>query len=153
MTAPDLPTLPGLDFATSLGKRTIQLDLRPSPSSPSTLTPDLATFHALVRSADVVLQAYRPGALASLGLSLPTLLSLNPDLVYGNLSAWSEGGPWEGRKGFDSLVQFGTGIGEAEGRSWREWRRENGVEVEREDVPAKALPCQALDHASGYLLA
>ncbi|ORY77253.1 CoA-transferase family III domain-containing protein [Leucosporidium creatinivorum] len=142
VTAPHLPTLPGLDADTSRGKRTSQLDLRPSCPA------DRATFTSLLKSADVLLQAYRPGALASLGFSTPELLEINPDLVYATLSAYGEEGEWSQRKGFDSLVQFAVGINEAEGRAYGEF-----VGRAEEEFEPKAMPCQALDHGSGYLLA
>lgn len=138
VTASHLPSLPELDADTARGKRTTQLDLRAG-------SPDRAKFVALVRDADVLLQAYRPGGLASLGFPIPELLEINPDLVYATLSAWGEEGPWSRRKGFDSLVQFAVGINEAEGRAH--------AEHVGEEFQPKPMPCQALDHASGYLLA
>jgi crotonobetainyl-CoA:carnitine CoA-transferase CaiB-like acyl-CoA transferase len=142
VTAPHLPTLPGLDADTSRGKRTTQLDLR------RTCPTDRAIFTSLLREADVLLQAYRPGALASLGFSIPELLEINPDLVYATLSAYGEEGEWSARKGFDSLVQFAVGINEAEGRAYGEFAGKGEVEFE-----PRPMPCQALDHGSGYLLA
>src|SRR4029453_2785545 len=59
ITAPYLPTIAALEPDTGRGKRSAQLDLR---------TPQGAdTLRALVREADVVVQSYRPGALAGLG--------------------------------------------------------------------------------------
>jgi crotonobetainyl-CoA:carnitine CoA-transferase CaiB-like acyl-CoA transferase len=57
--------------------------------------------------------------------------------VHGRVSAWGESGPWGERRGFDSIVQAASGISILEG------------------APALpgTLPAQALDHASGYLLA
>lgn len=141
VTASHLPSLPPLDADTSRGKLTTQLDLRPANLH------HRAKFESLVRNADVLLQSYRPGALASLGYNLDALLKLNPDLVYATLSAYSEQGPWKDRKGFDSLVQFACGINEAEGRAWAEFSGESDV------FEPRALPCQALDHGAGYLLA
>ncbi|WP_425295310.1 CoA transferase [Nocardia abscessus] len=57
--------------------------------------------------------------------------------MHGRVSAWGESGPWGGRRGFDSIVQAASGISILEGAP---------------AVPG-ALPAQALDHASGYLLA
>ncbi len=57
-----------------------------------------------------------------------------------SLSAYGQAGPWAGRRGFDSLVQTASGINHAEAQA-------AGL-----DGP-KPLPCQALDHASGYLMA
>lgn len=90
-----------------------------------------ATWEALLDSADVLVTGYRPGALERLGLTG------RPGLVHARVSAWGFTGPWAGRRGFDSIVQAATGIAVIEGAS---------------AVPG-ALPAQALDHASGYLLA
>lgn len=57
--------------------------------------------------------------------------------MVAQLSAWGDYGPWSGRRGFDSLVQVATGIAEIEGSAER----------------PGALPAQALDHGTGYLLA
>ncbi|KDE05283.1 hypothetical protein MVLG_04315 [Microbotryum lychnidis-dioicae p1A1 Lamole] len=146
VNAPHNPKLPALDFDTSRNKRSIQLDLR--RSNPT----DRAQFEDLLRTADVLLQSYRPDGLCSLGYPIEKCLEINPDLVYATLSAWGEEGPWKERKGFDSLVQFAVGFNEAEGRAWEMFR--NGKEVEEgSGVEPRALPCQALDHSSGYLLA
>ena len=53
------------------------------------------------------------------------------------LRAWGAGGPWEGRRGFDSLVQAACGIADALAT----------------DAGPGALPAQALDHGTGHLTA
>lgn len=73
MTGPHLPSLPNLDCSTSLGKRTVQLDLRKAS--------DRDKLSRLIKEADVVLQAYRPKALAALGLSFDEVSRLNPRIV------------------------------------------------------------------------
>jgi hypothetical protein len=87
----------------------------------------------LVAGADVVVLGYRPDALGP----LRDVLERHPQLVVVELSAWGWTGPWGSRRGFDSLVQAATGIAVVEGSP---------------DEPG-ALPCQALDHATGYLVA
>ncbi|MBF6167833.1 CoA transferase [Streptomyces gardneri] len=87
----------------------------------------------LVAAADVLVTGYRPGALERAGVRA----AARPGLVHGRVSAWGEAGPWGGRRGFDSIVQAASGISILEGAP---------------AVPG-ALPAQALDHASGYLLA
>ena len=87
---------------------------------------------------------------------MPQLLALNPCLVFATLSAWGEDGPWADRKGFDSLVQHAVGFAEAEGRAWVELRKEEGEDEVMEGderIRPRPLPCQAIDHATGYLLA
>ena len=65
---------------------------------------------------------------------------MNPGLIDVSLCAWGWSGPWSSRRGFDSLVQMSSGIAEA-GMRWK---------VADRPVP---LPVQAIDHATGYLMA
>ena len=123
---------PDLVTDTTVGKRSAVLDLHQDA--------ERKRFESLVRKADAVLCAYRPGALEELGYDPAGLVALRPGLVVGTLSAYSGAGPWGGRRGFDSLVQMTTGLAD-------EGRKASGAEM---PVP---LPCQLLDHASGYLLA
>jgi crotonobetainyl-CoA:carnitine CoA-transferase CaiB-like acyl-CoA transferase len=129
----DSPRLPEIDWQqvdTGMGKRSTLLDLDDGR--------DRATFDELLASADVVVTGYRPGALTAYGLGPDELAARRPGLVVASLSAWGDTGPWGGRRGFDSIVQAATGIAMAESA--------DGT------TPA-ALPAQALDHATGYLLA
>lgn len=130
VSAAHLPNIMPLVIDTGRGKRATQLDLRTEHGRD--------TLHALVRGADVFLQAYRPGALAAHGLTTDDLMALRPGLVQVSLSAYGHTGPWAERRGYDSLVQSATGIADECGRA-------AGLAA-----PGK-LPCQALDHATGYL--
>jgi crotonobetainyl-CoA:carnitine CoA-transferase CaiB-like acyl-CoA transferase len=113
-----------------LGKRSSLVDLG-SPAG-------IATLHDLLSGADVVVCGYRPGALDRFGLAEEALAERHPGTVAVFIDAWGHTGPWAHRRGFDSVVQAPTGIsmGESSGG----------------DEPA-ALPCQLLDHATGYLAA
>ncbi|KAK2608514.1 hypothetical protein QQS21_002976 [Conoideocrella luteorostrata] len=133
VTSPDLPALPFLDIDMSRGKRNIQLDIHNSD--------DKARLMELIRTCDVFIQGYRPGSLAAYGLSPIELVKLNPNIVYANMSAFGPSGPWSHRRGFDSLVQTCSGINVSE------------AEHAGQGEHSRVLPCQALDHASGYLLA
>jgi crotonobetainyl-CoA:carnitine CoA-transferase CaiB-like acyl-CoA transferase len=99
-----------------------------------------AALRGLLQQADVFVQAYRPGGIAARGFSPEDAARLRPGIVYASLCAYGYAGPWAARRGFDSLVQTASGINHAEAQA-------AGI-----DAP-KELPCQALDHASGYLLA
>ncbi|MYR04306.1 CoA transferase, partial [Streptomyces sp. SID6139] len=127
LDAPWLPELPDQHAETGLGKRSATLDLATRRDA----------FEELLAEADVVVTGYRPGALDRFGLSPEALAERHPALVVAQVSAWGAYGPWGGRRGFDSLVQAATGIAVTEGSA-----REPG-----------ALPAQALDHGTGYLLA
>ncbi len=97
-------------------------------------------LHRKVSEADVVVHGYRPGALEGLGLGAEERAELRPGLVDVSLDAYGFTGPWAGRRGFDSLVQMSTGIADA------------GMRAVAADRPTP-LPVQALDHATGYLMA
>ena len=123
---------PGVVPEVTLGRRCAGLDLR--------LHGDREIFDALVRDADLLVHGYRPGALVRLGYDGEALRTLNPRLVDVSLNAYGWSGPWSQRRGFDSLVQMSTGIAEY------------GMRRACADRPV-SLPVQALDHATGYLMA
>lgn len=127
---PRLPEDAGAHADTGMGKRSALLDL----SVPG----DRGAFEDLLGSADVVLTGYRPGALDKYGLSPEALTARRPGLVVGQLCAWGRTGPWASRRGFDSLVQAGSGIA--------------AIEASADGSPG-VLPAQALDHGTGFLLA
>jgi crotonobetainyl-CoA:carnitine CoA-transferase CaiB-like acyl-CoA transferase len=99
-----------------------------------------AAFTSLLAGADVLVHGYRPGALAGLGFDVGARARLRPGLVDVSLDAYGWTGPWAGRRGFDSLVQMSSGIAAA------------GMTAAGGDRPVP-LPVQALDHATGYLMA
>ncbi|KAI0718214.1 CoA-transferase family III [Cerioporus squamosus] len=141
VTSPKLPALPMLDIDTSRGKRTAQLDLN-EPADHQKMT-------ELVKDADVFLQAYRPGGLAAKGFGVDQVARLRPGIVYASLCAYGWEGPWNERRGFDSLVQTATGFNVAEAESYATFSGSSSPLPH----PPKALPMQALDHAAGYMLA
>ncbi len=116
----------------SLGKRCAGLDLRKAK--------DRDVLVSLMSKADVFVHGYRPGALENLGFSEQQCRQINAGLVTVSLSAYGWSGPWAQRRGFDSLVQMSSGIAEA-GMNWKSTRFPH------------PLPVQALDHATGYLMA
>ncbi len=123
---------PGVITDISLGKRMAGLDL--------TNGEDRLIFETLLAQADVLVHGYRPGALDGLGYGAVTRRQLAPNAVEVQLNAYGWTGPWAARRGFDSLVQMSAGIADA-GRQWARTERPH------------PLPVQALDHATGYLMA
>jgi CoA-transferase family III len=116
----------------TLGKRCARLDLRDATGR--------ARLHELLRHADVLVHGYRADALAGLGLDAGTRRAIRPGLIDVCLNAYGWSGPWRNRRGFDSLVQMSTGIADA------------GMRQLGKERPTP-LPLQALDHATGYLMA
>jgi crotonobetainyl-CoA:carnitine CoA-transferase CaiB-like acyl-CoA transferase len=132
ITGPHLPAIDWLVIDTGRGKRAAHIDLREETGR--------ATLRRLIADADIFQQGYRPGAIGGRGFAPEEVARIRPGIVCVSLSAYGHEGPWSGRRGFDSLVQTATGFNHAEGRA------AGGEEP-------KELPCQALDHASGYLMA
>ena len=73
----------------------------------------------LVAGADVVVQNFRPGAVARLGLDYEAVVARHPRVVYCSISGFGEGGPDASRPGYDLIVQGESGLmdltGEADG--------------------------------------
>ena len=113
------------------GKRSALLDLRRGD--------DLARAQDLLDHADVLVTGYRPGAVEAFGLRP------RAGAVRARVAAWDDG-PWAGRRGFDSIVQAASGIALVEGSR-------DGTTGPVADATPGALPAQALDHATGYLVA
>ncbi len=123
---------PALVPEVTLGKRCTRLNLRDRAGR--------SRFIDLLSQADVLVHGYRPEALARLGFDPNRRRETRPGLIDVTLDAYGWTGPWAARRGFDSLVQMSSGIAEAG------MRASGGLRP-------TPLPVQALDHATGYLLA
>ncbi|HEX5317553.1 MAG TPA: CoA transferase, partial [Stellaceae bacterium] len=77
----------------------------------------------LIRTADVLVENYRPGVLAAMGFDTARLKALRPDLVVCGLSGFGDGGPYRDRPSFDFIAQAMSGFmavtGEAGGAPMR----------------------------------
>lgn len=114
------------------GKRSARLAL--------TRQADRRVFERLLSQADLLVHGYRNGALDGLGYGETRRSKINGALMEVALDAYGWTGPWKHRRGFDSLVQMSCGIAAA------------GMRRLGRDKPTP-LPVQALDHATGYLMA
>ncbi|MFV0297499.1 MAG: CoA transferase [Hyphomicrobiaceae bacterium] len=132
VTGPGIPDSDVLIMDGGRGKLRTEIELREAAGREQ--------LAALARQADVFVQGYRPGAIAAKGFSPEALAEMAPGIVCVSLSAWGHEGPWANRRGFDSLVQNTNGLNHAEATA-------AGVEGPKE------LPCQALDHGTGMLMA
>jgi len=132
ISAAHIPQMESLVIDTNRGKLSAYLDLREAAGR--------ETLTALLRDADIFVQGYRPGAIAQYGFSAEDAARIRPGIVCVSLCAYGYAGPWADRRGFDSLVQNANGLNVAE------------AEAAGEEKP-RPLPCQELDHATGYLMA
>jgi len=84
------------------GKRGIALDLSREEGK--------RAARALAARADVLVEGFRPGVAAKLGLGADEMQALNPRLVYASISAYGQTGPLSARRGIDPIVQTFAGI-------------------------------------------
>lgn len=89
-------------LALNRNKRSVVLDLKDEGEAEA--------FRALARTADVVVENFRPGVSERLGIGYEALSALEPRLVYASISGFGQAGPWADRPGFDLIAQGMSGI-------------------------------------------
>jgi crotonobetainyl-CoA:carnitine CoA-transferase CaiB-like acyl-CoA transferase len=109
-------------------KRSLTLDLKQDAAR--------AVFRRLVAQADVLVENYRPGAFAALGLGYDALSALNPRLIYCSISAFGQDGPRAGQTAYDHVIQATSGIMACTGT---------------EQVNPLKLGAPAIDYATGTM--
>lgn len=67
-------------------------------------------FLRLVDTADVVVENFRPGVTARLGIDYPVLRERNPALIYASISGFGQTGPYASRPGYDLIAQAMSGV-------------------------------------------
>jgi hypothetical protein len=148
---------PGSDESTSpvgrgaeqvLGKRWAFLDLK---------TPEgLAQFRKLLAEADVFVHGYRPGGIDEL-ISEEERRAIKPNLIEVSARAYGWTGPWAHRRGFDTIVQFSTGLANAT-QAWALEDPERRVPIYVNGSPVDAsrprhTAVEGLDLATGHMIA
>lgn len=81
-------------------KRSMTLDLKSAEGK--------AIFLELAKTADVIIENFRPRVKKSLGIDYPDVAKINPRIVYGSISGFGQTGPYADRPGLDQVIQ---GIG------------------------------------------
>lgn len=84
------------------GKKSVTLDLKTAQG--------LAILKQLVASADVLVENFRPGVTARLGIDYATLQAINPRLVYVSISGFGQQGPLSHKAAYDHIIQAIGGI-------------------------------------------
>ena len=107
-------------------KRSITLDLKTER--------DREILKELVKTADMFVENYRPGAFEALGLGYEDLAKINPRLIYASFSAFGHGGPRGTQTAYDHVIQATSGIMAATGTK---------------DVNPIKLGAPAVDYATG----
>lgn len=97
--------------AVNRGKLGVVLDLQTAAGR--------AAFVRLAGAADVLIENFRPGVMARLGLDYATLAAHNPRLIYASISGYGQTGPAASKGGFDLVAQGATGLMSVTGESNR----------------------------------
>lgn len=94
--------LPPLFTALNEGKASRRVDFRSAE--------DLDGLRDLLATADVMLDSFRPGVLAGMGLDAATLHARNPRLVMVSITGYGQDGPWAGKAGHDLNFMALSGV-------------------------------------------
>ena len=119
----------------TIGKRCARLDMRTAEGREH--------FLRLLSEADVFVHGLRPGAFDSLGVGDEVRARANPNIVEVQHNAYGWTGPWAGRRGFDSIVCYSSGV-------WQETLRQAGFDKPSHETLHLIQPI-LLDHCAGYL--
>jgi crotonobetainyl-CoA:carnitine CoA-transferase CaiB-like acyl-CoA transferase len=96
-------------------KESLTLDLKSPAVRPA--------IERLLEKADVVVENFRPGTMARLGLDYPDVAVTHPGVVYCSISGFGQTGPRRDEPGYDAVIQAEGGLmsitGEAEGPPFR----------------------------------
>lgn len=98
-------------MAVNRGKRSVTLDLKTEA--------DRKRFLDLVRTADVVIENYRPGVMERLGLSYANLCAVKPDIILCSISGFGQTGPLKDKISFDLVNQAMAGTMSVTGEEGR----------------------------------
>jgi crotonobetainyl-CoA:carnitine CoA-transferase CaiB-like acyl-CoA transferase len=96
---------PGFSSSFSMhnrGKRSVVLDLKTDE--------DRGAFLRLVETADVLIENFRPGVTARLGIDYDTVHARNPRLIYCSITGFGPDGPYRDRPSYDSVAQGLSGL-------------------------------------------
>jgi crotonobetainyl-CoA:carnitine CoA-transferase CaiB-like acyl-CoA transferase len=83
-------------------KRSLALDLKTRDG--------MRVLQALVATADVLVENFRPGAAERMGIGEPAVRRIRPDIVYASISGFGEAGPYAHKRVYDPVIQALSGL-------------------------------------------
>ncbi len=129
VSGPTVPNVPAFVIDTGHGKRQAFCEF----TDPT----QLAALRRVAIEADVVVQGYRPGVVARVGLDESSLRADGFGGVYATVSAFGPDGPWADRAGWEQLAQAASGL---------------CLDPHGDERPT-LLPCAFTDYTTGFVLA
>ncbi|KAJ1028438.1 hypothetical protein NDA16_001605 [Ustilago loliicola] len=97
-----LPPESAYFLSVNRSKRSITVDLKSSAGK--------KIIHDLVSKADVVVENYLPGKLASMGLGYEDLKKIKPDIIYASLTGYGQTGSYRDKAGYDVIIAADAGM-------------------------------------------
>ena len=93
----------GVSFlAQNAGKKSVTVNLKHPQGK--------ALFIKLVKTADVVVENFRPGVMHRLGVGYEVLQGIRPEIIYCAISGFGQEGPWVHRPAYDQIIQGTSGV-------------------------------------------
>lgn len=120
----------GYFAAINRGKESLSLDI----SKPE----GQEIIRRLVKDADIVVENFKVGTLAKMGLSYEDLRKVNPEIIFASISGYGQNGPWAKLAAYDNVIQAMCGMMEMTGFA--------------DDVPTKVGPALG-DNFTGLTMA
>lgn len=102
MGPPFIDTESAAFLAMNRNKRSIVLNFKEQSG--------VQAMKTLVKDADIVIENYRTGTMARLGLGYEDLKNINPGIIYCSISGFGRTGPYANRGGFDLVAQGMSGL-------------------------------------------
>jgi crotonobetainyl-CoA:carnitine CoA-transferase CaiB-like acyl-CoA transferase len=87
-------------------KRSLVLDLKNDNGK--------KVLHDLLNTADVLIENFRPGAMARLGFGYEAVAKANPKLIYCSISGYGQTGPYSGARVYDPVIQAASGVADGQ---------------------------------------
>lgn len=90
------------DLSVMRGKKSVTIDMKNQRQK--------AVFFQLVKQADVIVENFKPGTMAKMGISYQEIKAVNPGIIFTSISGYGQSGPLSSRGALDLVIQAGSGI-------------------------------------------
>ena len=90
------------DLSVMRGKKSVTIDMKNERQK--------AVFFQLAKQADVIVENFKPGTMAKMGISYEEIKAVNPAIIFTSISGYGQSGPLSSRGALDLVIQAGSGI-------------------------------------------
>ena len=132
--------IPATFFSCNRNKKSLAVDLKDEAGK------DI--LWALIKTADVLLQNFRPGAMARMGFSEEKVREKNPGIIYVSISGFGENGPYSHKRVYDPIIQGLSGATDIQAD--RKSGRPNMIRIILADKVSALTAAQAVSSALFY---